>query len=320
MEFLKNSFCFRVAQLFSESAHSAESNQRPCNYADPHDISFNANHVPASSPNLATAVTDPTTSSSSTSNVTMTNLLRGNPNTKHLNEMTHRHSFNESIYSEPYGGRYLAAVNNNIASNNNNNINRMESNRSIPLSESASASNIYSRVGGIGGASATVTSTVTSATAVPVSAHRTYPPYFFSQNYLSHRDVYGTASSVAHNGLSSEVSSARSSVYSDKTILYESTPPSTPRSPPPLLSAIKQTNYETNPNKTNASNASGSQFQSILPTQSIYNTKTNSTATATSTTTMMTIVPEKPSHHADSPNVERSATKQCNTDDEQSKI
>lgn len=220
----------------------------------------------------------------------MTNLLRVNPNTKHLNEMAHRHSFNESIYSEPYGGRYLAV-----------NCNRMESNRPIPLSESASASNIYSGIsgGGSGGG------TTTAAAGVPLTAHRTYPQYFFPQNYLSHRDMYATTSSVALNGMSSEVSSTRSSVYSDKTILYESTPPSTPR---PSPSANEQTNKVTNPNKTSASNASGSQSQSNLQSKPIHNTK-NSTPV---------VVPEKP-HQSDSMSVEKSAKDECNTDD-QSKI
>lgn len=294
-------------QLFSESAHSSESNQRPCTYANPDDISLNASHVPISSPSLTTAaVASTSTSTSSSSNMAMANLLRGNPNTKHLNELSHRHSFNESIYSEPYGGRYLAL--------NNNNNNRMESQRSIPLSESASASNIYSRIGG--SSRAPPTATITSADAGP---HRAYPQYFFPQNYLSQGDMYGTTSSIALNGLSSEVSSTRSSVYSDKTILYETTPPSTPRSPLLPLSANEQTFIETNPNKTNASNASGSQFQSNLQSKSIYNTNNNSTTT-TATTTSTTIVAEK-SHPSDATNVENSATKQLiNTDHEQSKI
>lgn len=222
--------------------------------------------------------------------------------------MTHRHSFNESIYSEPYGGRYFAM--------NTNSNNRMELNRPIPLSESASASNIYSRIGGSG---STATATITSADAVPVAAHSTYPQYFFPQNYLSQRDMYGTTSSVAlNNGLASEVSSTRSSVYSDKTIFNETTPPSTPRSPLLPLSANEQTIIETNPNKTNASNASGSQYQSNL--QSIYNTnKHSTTTTATATATATTIWAEKP-HPSDATNVENSATIQFNTDDKQSKI
>lgn len=158
---------------------------------------------------------------------TMTNLLRVNPNTKHLNEMAHRHSFNESIYSEPYGGRYLSGNN------------RLETNHPNPLCESASASNIYTGNN-------------------ILTAQRTHPQFFFPQNHLSHRDVYATTSSVAINGLSTEVSSTRSSVYSDKTILNETTPPSTPR----LSSGAnnEQTTIKvTNPNKSTASNASGSQ-------------------------------------------------------------
>lgn len=144
--------------------------------------------------------------------------------------MAHRHSFNESIYSEPYGGgggRYLAG-----------NSHRFDSNHPNPLSESASASNIYSG------------KVTTSA--------RSHPQYFFPQNSLSHRDVYATTSSVASNGLSTaDVSSTRSSVYSDRTILNEQTPPSTPR-----LSHgdNEQTTIKaTNPNNSTASNASGSQ-------------------------------------------------------------
>lgn len=224
----------------------------------------------------------------------MTNLLRVNPQTKHLNEIAHRHSFNESIYSEPYGGRYLAV-----------NSNRMESNRPIPLSESASASNIYSGIAG-GGSGSLAAAAACTAAAVPLTAHRTYPQYFFPQNHLSHRDMYATTSSVALNGLSSEVSSTRSSVYSDKTILYESTPPSTPR--PSSLCANEHTNKVTNPNKTSASNASGSQSQSNLQSKSIYNTKTNNTAV---------VVPEKP-HQSESKSVEKSPTKEHNTN-EQSK-
>lgn len=115
------------------------------------------------------------------------------------------------------------------------NSNRLELNRTNPLSESASASNIYS--------------------GKVVTATRSHPQYFFPQNHLSHRDVYATTSSIASNGLSTEASSTRSSVYSDKTILNEQTPPSTPR-----LSqcANEQTIKATNPNNT-ASNASGSQ-------------------------------------------------------------
>lgn len=225
----------------------------------------------------------------------MTNLLRVNPQTKHLNEIAHRHSFNESIYSEPYGGRYMAV-----------NSNRMESNRPIPLSESASASNIYS--GGGGSGSGGLAAAAAAAAAVPLTAHRTYPQYFFPQNYLSHRDMYGTTSSVALNGLSSEVSSTRSSVYSDKTILYESTPPSTPR--PQSLCANEQTNKVTNPNKTSASNASGSQSQSNLQSKPINNTKINATATVA--------VPEKP-HQTEPTSVEKSATKESNTEEDQSK-
>lgn len=154
----------------------------------------------------------------------MANVIRVNPNAKHLNELTHRHSFNESIYSEPYNGRFVAGS-----------INRLESNRPNPLSESASASNIYS--------------------GKVVTATRSHPQYFFPQNHLSHRDVYATTSSIASNGLSTEASSTRSSVYSDKTILNEQTPPSTPHL---LPSANEQTTIKaTNPNNT-ASNASGS--------------------------------------------------------------
>lgn len=155
----------------------------------------------------------------------MTNLLRINPNAKHLNEMAHRHSFNESIYSEPYGGRYVAG-----------NSHRLESNHPNPLSESASASNIYS--------------------GKVVTATRSHLQYFFPQNSLSHRDVHATTSSIASNGLTADISSTRSSVYSDRTILNEQTPPSTPR-----LShgANEQSNKATNPNNSTASNASGSQ-------------------------------------------------------------
>lgn len=204
-------------QLFSESAHSSESNQRPYIYANPQDISFNAiklnaDHVQVSSPN----------SDNTCNNVTMTNLLRMNPNAKHLNEMAHRHSFNESIYSEPYGGRYVAG-----------NSKRLESNQ---LSESTSASNIYS--------------------GKVVTATRSHPPYSFHQNTLSHRDIYGTNSSFACNGLPADVSSTRSSVYSDRTILNEQTPPSTPH---PLHGENEHTIKATNPKNSTASNASGSQ-------------------------------------------------------------
>lgn len=189
----------------------------------------------------------------------MTHLLRANPNTKHLNEMAHRHSFNESIYSEPYGGRYLAG----------NSQQRSEANRPNPLCESASASNIYTGN----------TSTI----------NRTHPQFFFPQNHLSHRDVYATTSSVAINGLSTEVSSTRSSVYSDKTILNESTPPSTPRlSHGANEQTIKVAN---NPNKSTASNASGSQSNTqskpiytttvVLKQQSSSNNLAKSTITST---------------------------------------
>lgn len=149
--------------------------------------------------------------------------------------MAHRHSFNESIYSEPYGGgggRYLVG-----------NSHRFDSNHPNPLSESASASNIYS--------GKAVTST----------------QYFFPQNGLSQRDVYATTSSVASNGLSTaDVSSTRSSVYSDRTILNEQTPPSTPRQ---SHGDNEQTTIKaTNPNNSMASNASGS--QAYLQSKPIY--------------------------------------------------
>lgn len=180
--------------------------------------------------------------------------------------MAHRHSFNESIYSEPYAGRYLAG--------SSSTTNRLEPNRLHPLSESASASNIYS--------------------GTTVTGHRSAPPaHFFPQNHSSHRDVYGpTTTSVAFNGLSAELSSTRSSVYSDKTIRNESTPPGTPR----LLSlgANEQTIKATNPNKSTASNASGSQsnLQSkpiytntvVLTLQSNSNTIEKSTLSADSNT------------------------------------
>lgn len=158
----------------------------------------------------------------------MTNLLRMNPNAKHLNEMAHRHSFNESIYSEPYGGRYVAG---------NQNSHRLESN---PLSESASASNIYS--------------------GKVVTATRNHPQYYFPQQSLSHRDVYGTNSSIASsNGFDVDANSTRSSVYSDRTILNEQTPPSTPR----ISHGDNEqfhTNNKVNPNSNStASNESGSQ-------------------------------------------------------------
>lgn len=214
-------------------------------------IQSNANHVPVSSPNLT---------ATSSNNVTMQNLLRANPNTKHLNEMAHRHSFNESIYSEPYGGRYLAG-----------NSNRSElSNRTNPLCESASASNIYTGN----------TSTI----------NRTHPQFYFPQTHLSHRDVYATTSSVAINGQSTDVSSTRSSVYSDKTILNESTPPSTPR-----LShcANEQTiKVANNPNKSTASNASGSQSNTqskpIYTTTVVLTQQSSSNNLEKSTTTIST--------------------------------
>lgn len=147
--------------------------------------------------------------------------------------MAHRHSFNESIYSEPYGGSRFVAGSSQ----------RLDTNYPNPLSESASASNIY------GGK--------------VVTATRSHPQYFFPQNSLSHRDVYATNSSVASsNGLSiGDVSSTRSSVYSDRTILNEQTPPSIPRLAHGDIELQQQqtTIKATNPNNSTASNASGSQ-------------------------------------------------------------
>lgn len=147
-----------------------------------------------------------------------------NTTAKYLSETAHRHSFNESIYSEPYSEKFAA-----IAGNHMN-----------PLSESSSASNINSR----------------NTALLRIDR----PLHFLAQidNSSSHRDVYGTTSSIASNYTSTEVSSARSSVYSDKTILNEQTPPTTP-----ILSneGNELTNKSMNPNNTikKASNASGSQ-------------------------------------------------------------
>lgn len=144
-----------------------------------------------------------------------------NTTAKYLSETAHRHSFNESIYSVPYSEKFAA-----IAGNHMN-----------PLSESSSASNINIRN--------------------TASLRIDRPLRFLAQidNSSSHRDVYGTTSSIASNYTSTEVSSPRSSVYSDKTILNEQTPPITP-----ILSneGNELTNKSMNLNNTKASNASGS--------------------------------------------------------------
>lgn len=186
----------------------------------------------------------------------MTNLLRINPNAKHLNEMAHRHSFNESIYSEPYGGRFVAGSGL-----------RLESNHPNLLSESASASNIYS------GKIATAT--------------QSHPQYLSPQNSLSHRDVYATTSSIASNGYTAEVSSTRSSVYSDRTILNEQTPPITSRSSQGIN---EQTIKATNPNNSTASNATGSHAQAQANLQSKPIQSNTITEVQTTQTNLITLV------------------------------
>lgn len=125
-----------------------------------------------------------------------TNAIRISTTAKYLNDTAHRHSFNESIYSEAYGGRLTASNNRRFETNLNNHPN--------PLSESASATNISANKG--------------------ISANRNYPANFFT-----HRDLYGTIESIASNGISTEQSnSTRSSIYSDKTILNEQISSPTP--------------------------------------------------------------------------------------------
>lgn len=154
--------------------------------------------------------------------------MRFNQAAGYLNDSPHRHSFNESIYSEPYSGRYAQSSHGRYDA---------VASRVNPLYESSSASNLIDRTtGAVHGTSSTTNLRQRSFVA---QIHGT----------SSQRDVYGTQSSIASNYTTTDVSSTRSSIYSDKTILNDITPPCTP----PLVAPA------TNPNIANASNASGSQ-------------------------------------------------------------
>lgn len=152
-----------------------------------------------------------------------TNAIRISTTAKYLNEAAaaHRHSFNESIYSEPYSGRFVTGISR-----------RFEANHPNPLCESSSASNIC----GNKGLSANV---------------QNYPINFLT----THKDIYGTIESITSNETTTYTNpnsnSTRSSIYSDRTILNEQS--ETPNS---SCSGDEPTNK--NSNKLNASNASGS--------------------------------------------------------------
>lgn len=110
----------------------------------------------------------------------------------YLNDSLHRHSFNESIYSEPYSGRYAQPS-----------YSRYDASRMNPLCESASASNLIGR-------------TTTNQRPRPVIP-------FVAQIHASssQRDVYGTQSSITSQYTTTDAGSTRSSIYSDKTILND---------------------------------------------------------------------------------------------------
>lgn len=177
----------------------------------------------------------------------------------YLNDSLHRHSFNESIYSEPYSGRYAQPS-----------YSRYDASRMNPLCESASASNLIGR-------------TTTNQRPRPVIP-------FVAQIHASssQRDVYGTQSSITSQYTTTDAGSTRSSIYSDKTILNDITPPSTPPLRP----------IATNPKTANASNASGSQrTQATKPINqgavaAVQATTPPTTKTTTKTTTTTTAIIE----------------------------
>lgn len=190
------------------------------------------------------------------------NAMRFNQATGYLNDSPHRHSFNESIYSEPYSGRYAQASHSRYEASPN---------RMHPLCESSSASNLIGR-------SASSASATLRQRSIPLIAQIHSSP--------SQRDVYGTQSSIASNYTTTDVSSTRSSIYSDKTILNDITPPSTP---PSVATA-------TNPNIANALNASGSQrTQQAKPINQTEESKGTPT-TPTTTTTTIAIVETPPAN------------------------
>lgn len=176
--------------------------------------------------------------------------------TGHLNDSLHRHSFNESIYSEPYSGRYAQPT----------------YSRTNPLCESTSASNLIGRPTG--------------------QRPRPMIP-FVAQIHASEqqRNVYGTQSSIASQYTTTEAGSTRSSIYSDKTILNDITPPATP----PRTIA-------TYPKTASASNASGSQSaqapkpinQCEIEAKAIAPAAT--TKTTTTTTAIIETAPTSPPH------------------------
>lgn len=209
--------------------------------------------------------------------VESTNPLQISTTAKYLNESSattvattaNRHSFNESIYSEPYSGnRFMVGGGRRFE----------QTNRPNPLCESSSASNIsgHNRSG--------------------ISGNRQYPVNFLSSTHTTststHREnIYGNIGSIASNRTSTteQSNSTRSSIYSDRTISNEQTSPKTLN-----LSTIKcPTDEQTNQiqsinNITGASNASGSPINSLQ--QSNLNTKIESKVSSPSKANQSNVV------------------------------
>lgn len=198
-------------------------------------IQANSAHVSIAAPNIAT------NGDGSVNSVKSTNAIRINSAQKYLNETAHRHSFNESIYSEPYGNRF-ATVNSN----------RLEFNQQYQSLANAISDNLNA-------------SSLSGSSRIRPEITK-LSPIILSPRDSTNRTIV-TSPAI-------DVNSTRSSVCSDRTLLSEQSTSTTS-----LLADSReqqhqqQTNKLANQsNKVVASNAPGSQFSLQSSNSTIYAT------------------------------------------------
>lgn len=220
--------------------------------------------------------------SSSVNSIESPSALRMSSAAKYLNEFAHRHSFNESIYSEPYNNRFATVNSNRLEFNR-----PFQSRASHALSENFSESICNRR------------RITPETTALSQSL----------QSNLSHREstidtILSPATSHDSSATTIDVNSTRSSVYSDRTTVTEQSSSTTSI----LCDSNETTNKLANQTSSNgaASNAPGSQISLQSSNSTIYATAESVASTATQT---------KSANHAEQSNTikESVATEQSMT-------